>query len=69
MNNFDRMLSSEDVMRRRATLLQRLHIDGPLLILLLILAAAVCSCCIRPAARAGICWANKPLRSASAWCR
>jgi hypothetical protein len=23
MNNFDRMLSSEDVMRRRATLLQR----------------------------------------------
>ena len=26
MNNFDRMLSSEDVMRRRATLLQRLHI-------------------------------------------
>lgn len=38
-NNFDRMLSSEDVMRRRATLLQRLHIDGPLLILLLILAA------------------------------
>lgn len=39
MNNFDRMLSSEDVMRRRATLLQRLHIDGPLLILLLILAA------------------------------
>jgi len=39
MNNFDRMLSSEDVMRRRATLLQRLHIDGPLLVLLLILAA------------------------------
>ena len=39
MNNFDRMLSSEDVMRRRATLLQRLHIDGPLLILLLTLAA------------------------------
>jgi rod shape determining protein RodA len=38
-NNFDRMLSSEDVMRRRATLLQRLHIDGPLLILLLTLAA------------------------------
>ena len=39
MNNFVRMLSSEEVMRRRATLLQRLHIDGPLLILLLILAA------------------------------
>ena len=35
MNNFDRMLSSEDVMRRRATLLQRMHIDGVLLILLL----------------------------------
>jgi len=33
------MLSSEDVMRRRATLLQRIHIDGPLLILLLTLAA------------------------------
>ena len=39
MSNFDRILSSEDVMRRRATLLQRLHIDGPLLILLLTLAA------------------------------
>ena len=39
MSNFDRMLSSEDVMRRRASLLQRLHIDGPLLILLLTLAA------------------------------
>lgn len=38
-NNFDRILSSEDVMRRRATLLQRMHIDGPLLILLLTLAA------------------------------
>ncbi len=38
-SNFDRILSSEDVMRRRATLLQRLHIDGPLLILLLTLAA------------------------------
>ncbi len=38
-SNFDRMLSSEDVMRRRATLLQRIHIDGPLLILLLTLAA------------------------------
>ncbi|KAF0867041.1 rod shape-determining protein RodA [Pseudomonas sp. LD120] len=38
-SKFDRILSSEDVMRRRATLLQRLHIDGPLLILLLTLAA------------------------------
>ena len=38
-SNFDRILSSEDVMRRRATLLQRMHIDGPLLVLLLILAA------------------------------
>lgn len=34
-SNFDRTLSDEDVMRRRATLLQRLHIDGPLLLLLL----------------------------------
>ena len=39
MNNFDRMLSSEDVMRRRASFLQRIHIDGPLLIILLTLAA------------------------------
>ncbi len=38
-SNFDRILSSEDVMRRRATLLQRLHIEGPLLVLLLTLAA------------------------------
>ncbi|MNM92899.1 Rod shape-determining protein RodA [compost metagenome] len=38
--NFDRTLStSEDVMRRRASLLQRLHIDGPLLLLLLTLGA------------------------------
>ncbi len=37
---FDRTLSREDVMRRRATLLQRLHIDGLLLLLLLTLAAA-----------------------------
>lgn len=36
--NFDRVLSSEDVLRRRASLLQRLHIDGILLLLLLILA-------------------------------
>jgi len=39
MNNFDRMLSSEDVMRRRASFLQRIHVDGPLLIILLTLAA------------------------------
>ncbi|MCH3037858.1 rod shape-determining protein RodA, partial [Listeria monocytogenes] len=31
--------SNEDVMRRRASLLQRLHIDGILLLLLLILGA------------------------------
>ncbi|PNF81481.1 rod shape-determining protein RodA [Stutzerimonas stutzeri] len=37
--NFDRTLSSEDVLRRRASLLQRLHIDGLLLVLLLMLAA------------------------------
>jgi rod shape determining protein RodA len=37
-SNFDRNLSSEDLMRRRATLLQRLHIDGILLLLLLTLA-------------------------------
>lgn len=38
-NTFDPSLSTEDVMRRRASLLQRLHIDGLLLLLLLILAA------------------------------
>lgn len=38
-SNFDRTLSNEDVMRRRASLLQRLHIDGILLLLLLILGA------------------------------
>ncbi len=38
-NSFDRTLSNEDVMRRRASLLQRLHIDGILLLLLLTLAA------------------------------
>ena len=32
---FDRTLSTTDVMRRRATLLQRMHIDGVLLLLLL----------------------------------
>ncbi len=36
---FDRTLSTTDVMRRRATLLQRMHIDGLLLLLLLSLAA------------------------------
>ncbi len=39
MANFDRMISDEDVFRRRATFLQRLHIDGPLLLLLLVLGA------------------------------
>ena len=38
--HFDRNLSDEDVFRRRSTLLQRMHIDGPLLVLLLLLAAA-----------------------------
>lgn len=38
--NFDRTIPEGDVMKRRATLLQRLHIDGPLLILLLMLGAA-----------------------------
>jgi len=38
-SNFDRVLSSEDVLRRRASLLQRLHIDGLLLLLLLVLVA------------------------------
>lgn len=38
--SFDRTLSNEDVMRRRASLLQRMHIDGPLLLLLLIIGAA-----------------------------
>ena len=37
--NFDRTLSNQDVLRRRASLLQRLHIDGLLLLLLLVLAA------------------------------
>ncbi|AEF23586.1 rod shape-determining protein RodA [Pseudomonas fulva 12-X] len=36
--SFDRTLSSEDVLRRRSSLLQRLHIDGILLLLLLLLA-------------------------------
>lgn len=36
---FDRTLSNQDVLRRRASLLQRMHIDGQLLLLLLLLAA------------------------------
>ncbi|OZB31272.1 rod shape-determining protein RodA [Ectopseudomonas oleovorans] len=39
ISNFDRTLSDEDVLRRRATLLQRMHIDGWLLLLLLALGA------------------------------
>ncbi|WP_447594100.1 rod shape-determining protein RodA [Aquipseudomonas campi] len=38
-NNFDRNLSQEDVLKRRATVLQRLHIDGWTLLILLVLAA------------------------------
>ncbi|ATH80633.1 rod shape-determining protein RodA [Ectopseudomonas hydrolytica] len=38
-SNFDRTLSDEDVLRRRATLLQRMHLDGWLLLLLLVLGA------------------------------
>lgn len=37
-SNFDRNLSTEDLMRRRASLLQRVHVDGILLLLLLVLA-------------------------------
>lgn len=37
ISNFDRTLSDEDVLRRRASLLQRMHLDGWLLLLLLIL--------------------------------
>ncbi|MCW3147307.1 rod shape-determining protein RodA [Stutzerimonas stutzeri] len=37
--SFDRTLSREDVMRRRASLLQRMHIDALLMLLLLLLAA------------------------------
>ena len=36
---FDRTLSNVDVMRRRASLLQRMHIDGVLLLILLLLAS------------------------------
>ena len=38
IGSFDRTLSSDDVLRRRSSLLQRLHIDGILLLLLLLLA-------------------------------
>ncbi len=38
-SNFDRTISQEDVLKRRATLLQRMHIDGWLLLILLLLAA------------------------------
>jgi rod shape determining protein RodA len=38
-NEFDRTLSNQDALRRRASPLQRLHIDGILLLLLLVLAA------------------------------
>ena len=35
---FDRVLTEGDVMRRRASFLQRIHIDGWLLFLLIVLA-------------------------------
>ena len=35
---FDRVLAEGDVLRRRASFLQRIHIDGWLLFLLLVLA-------------------------------
>lgn len=38
-SNFDRTISQEDVLKRRATLLQRMHIDGWLLLIILMLAA------------------------------
>lgn len=38
-SNFDRTLSTDDLLRRRASLLQRVHIDGILIVLLLLLAA------------------------------
>jgi rod shape determining protein RodA len=37
-SSFDRNLSTEDLLRRRASLLQRVHVDGILLLLLLVLA-------------------------------
>jgi rod shape determining protein RodA len=36
--SFDRSLSNEDLLRRRASLLQRVHIDGLLLLILLVIA-------------------------------
>jgi len=38
--SFDRNFSTEDVLRRRASLLQKMHIDGWLLLILLVLAAS-----------------------------
>ena len=38
-NSFDRTLSDEDVFRRRETFLQRVHVDGWLMLLLLLLAS------------------------------
>ena len=38
--NFDRSMSTEDVLRRRASFLQKLHIDGWLLLILMILASS-----------------------------
>ncbi|HHJ4328269.1 TPA: FtsW/RodA/SpoVE family cell cycle protein, partial [Klebsiella pneumoniae] len=38
-SNFDRTISREDVFERRASLLQRLHVDGWLLLILLVLCA------------------------------
>ena len=38
--NFNRSMSTEDVLRRRASLLQRVHIDGWLLLILLVLASS-----------------------------
>ena len=39
LSDFNRTLSDQDALRRRASLLQRLHIDGTLLVLLMALAA------------------------------
>lgn len=69
MSNFDRMLSSEDVMRRRASFLQRIHIDGPLLILLLTLAAGSLFVLYSASGKTGTCCSSRPAPSASAWCR
>ena len=68
--NFDRTLSREDVLRRRASLLQRLHIDGLLLVLLLVLAAGSLFILYSASGRTGI-WSSSrppPSDSASAPC-